>query len=864
MRILPKIGALVFILLSMAFAPARSQAQASPNPVPLINLPLSPTSIAPGNAGFTLTINGTRFVSGSVAKWNGSARPTTFMTASQITATISASDVANAGTASVTVTNPTPGGGTSNVSYFTVTTSRSTLEFATLNTRIDSGGVVAGDFTSDGKVDMAVGVSSNEQIEGLCVEPGAGDGSFLTPICNQSPGVPLNNMITGDFDGDGKLDLAGSFNSFIYILLGNGDGTFRILPSPISFEQSGGTPTSLASGDFNGDGKLDLVIGSVQNGSNGTISILLGNGDGTFQSPTTYGTADYFAVVVGDFNNDGKLDVVTNQTILLGNGDGTFTSSPAALVPAGGIRMVAADLDGDGNLDIAYSGAQTGVHVLFGNGAGLFSNSTVQSDPLALGIVVADLNGDGFLDLAVGQTPGQAGTTYVFLGNGGRTFPSPVQISNFAVSSLAAADFNGDGEMDLAGYSNANSDADLTVLLQGPWPALTPTPTNITFATQNVGTTSSPQSVTLTNTGTATVTISSIGIGGASATQYAQTNTCGTTLAAAATCQVNVTFSPTAVTGNAQASLTVADNAPGGSQVILLGGSTPPGAVATPSPTSITFPGQFVGTTGLPQSVTLTNTGTATLNIASVTTTPADFGSLNSCGSSLAAGASCAIGVFFDPTASGTRSGTLTITDDAGNSPQTIALTGTGQDFSLAPSSSSGSATVSAGQSATYTLSVSPSGGFAKSVSLSCTGAPAQSTCSISPSTISLNGSTATKATVTVSTTGSGLILPLAMSGPSNAWRGRYMLMILEWAGTLLLLGAGLLLKRRDRLPRWTILLGSACVLCLAMTLSSCGGGSSGGSGGTQAGSYNLTVTGSFSSGSTNLTHATQLTLVVK
>src|SRR6202011_85000 len=128
------------------------------------------------------------------------------------------------------------------------------------------------------------------------------------------------------------------------------------------------------------------------------------------------------------------------------------------------------------------------------------------------------------------------------------------------------------------------------------------------------------------------------------------------------------------------------------------------------SPPSITFASQYVGTSGLPQSVTLTNTGTAALTITNVATSSSDFAPLNACGSTLAAGASCAIGVFFDPTVSGTRTGTLTITDNAAGSPQTVTLTGSGEYFSVNPGSAA-SATVGAGQTASYSIAVAPAGG---------------------------------------------------------------------------------------------------------------------------------------------------------
>jgi hypothetical protein len=133
---------------------------------------------------------------------------------------------------------------------------------------------------------------------------------------------------------------------------------------------------------------------------------------------------------------------------------------------------------------------------------------------------------------------------------------------------------------------------------------------------------------------------------------------------------------------------------------------------------------------------------------------PADFGVLSNCSNPVAVNSSCTIGVFFDPTVGGTRTGTLTITDNAGNSPQAVTLTGSGSDFSIAPSSAA-NATVIAGQTANYSIAVVPAGGFAQSVALTCSGGPAGSSCSVLPNTIALGGAAAKTVMVAVTTAGS-------------------------------------------------------------------------------------------------------------
>lgn len=394
---------------------------------------------------------------------------------------------------------------------------------------------------------------------------------------------------------------------------------------------------------------------------------------------------------------------------------------------------------------------------------------------------------------------------------------------------------------------------------RGAFPKLSPA--SLAFGNETVGITSSPQVATLANIGNLPFDITSIQITGANGPDFAQTNNCPSSLAGNTSCTINVTFTPTAL-GNDSASLTITDTAPGGVQTVALTG-TGSAYMVTISPSNLTFPAQYVGATGLNQNVQLKNNGPAALTISSVVATPAsDFSQLSACGNSLAVGASCSIGVFFDPSVSGTRNGTLTITDNAPGSPQTVPLTGKGQDFSLAPSSSS-TATVAPGQAAKYTVAIAPGGGFNQTVTMACSGAPTQSTCSVSPSSVTLNGTTATPVTVTVATAGTSASLALP---PGTLSDGKNLALWLAFSGLpgLLLLGSGSR-KRHSRL----LYGGIFSVILFALTaLSACGGGSSmgGGSGGsgTPAGTYNMTVVGTFSSGSANLVHSTKLTLVVQ
>jgi hypothetical protein len=211
----------------------------------------------------------------------------------------------------------------------------------------------------------------------------------------------------------------------------------------------------------------------------------------------------------------------------------------------------------------------------------------------------------------------------------------------------------------------------LTGMGTGGSPIATLSTNSLTFAGQAVGTTSSAQSVTLSNTGTGSLNISSI----ASSGDYAQTNNCPASLAASANCTISATFTPT-TTGTRSGTVTIIDNASSSPQTVGLTGTGLAPAVSL-SATSLTFSGQQVGTSSSAQSVTLTNTGTATLTVISIVAA-GDFGQTNNCGTSVAAGANCAIAITFAPEALGLRLGSVAITDNASGSPQSIALQGTG------------------------------------------------------------------------------------------------------------------------------------------------------------------------------------------
>ncbi|MHB8600371.1 MAG: N,N-dimethylformamidase beta subunit family domain-containing protein, partial [Ktedonobacteraceae bacterium] len=214
-----------------------------------------------------------------------------------------------------------------------------------------------------------------------------------------------------------------------------------------------------------------------------------------------------------------------------------------------------------------------------------------------------------------------------------------------------------------------------------PTPEVSLNPTSLDFGTVQVGTPSSPQTVTVTNSGSASLTISNIAISGSNASDFAQTNTCTSAIAPGANCTISVTFTPGA-SGSRSGTLTLTDNAPDSPQTVALTGA---GGTATPdisfNPTDLGFGNQNVGTTSTAQTDTVTNSGSASLTISNIAisgSNASDFAQTNTCTSPLAQGANCTISVTFTPGANGSRSASVTVTDNAPNSPQSIPLSGTG------------------------------------------------------------------------------------------------------------------------------------------------------------------------------------------
>jgi hypothetical protein len=370
-------------------------------------------------------------------------------------------------------------------------------EIADFPVAFDSFAVVVGDFNDDGKPDLVAncpGINIPNGVGSVVLLLGKGDGTFQRTVYYDA-GAPTTSLATGDFNGDGTLDLAagnaGSYdssngrftNSSISVLMGKGDGTF------LEAVKLAAVSASFAVGDFNNDGKSDLAVCDYTNSS---VSVLLGNGDGTFQTAVEYGAGpDVGSVGVGDFNGDGRLDLaISNYTngsvsVLLGKGDGTFQAAVEYRAGPNAGSVAVADFNLDSKLDLAISnlgvydlirprpityelGSDTytnsSVSVLLGNGDGTFQVPSINyvamwipiSPPLILGlkqVAVGDYNGDGkpdFLVLGRGIS--------VLLGKGDGTFQRALSYDARPNGySVAVADFNGDGRLDFVTIRGAGS-----------------------------------------------------------------------------------------------------------------------------------------------------------------------------------------------------------------------------------------------------------------------------------------------------------------------------------------------------------------------------------------------------------------------
>ena len=666
--------------------------------------------------------------------------------------------------------------------------------------------VLAADMNGDGKSD-AIFAEGTSGVYDIAVALGNGDGTFETKITTTVPALP-GRLLVGDFNGDGKPDIVMTSGVSVYLLLNDGTGTLKA-PSMVNTEAN--TVTGIAAADLRNNGKLDLVLTQAalfQATTAGSVGVLLGNGDGTFQAETdtTVGFLPV-AIATGDMNKDGKVD----------------------LVVASGSDQVQ---------------STTSLYVLPGNGDGTFGTATSSAlnSTDVTGLAVADLNGDGNLDVLIPSCCG-ATMTSIALGSGNGNFSS-IGALPLAGSSMAAGavDLNGDGTPDLLINSNA-AGSDLVVMLsQSGTTTTTPTPTttelsasatsiaagaSVTFTATVAG------SVSGSSTPTGTVTFydgaTSIGTG----TLASGTASYATTSLAAGTHSITATYGGSttdAASSSAAVPVTVTAATLASTTTSLTSSAS-----TISQGTSVTFTATTTSGTGTPSgTVTFldgtTSLGTGTLNgsgVATYTTSALTTGSH-----------SITVSYAGDTTYAASTSGALTETVDAA-APASFTI-------GVNPSS----LTVGKSGSGTVTVTATPAGGFNQQISFSCSGLPVNATCSFSPSTITPSGAAATT-TLAIAT---GVSTSALVGKPDSRFGGR---LASELSLAILLLPWGLAARRRNTAHRYiqsllalTLLVGSIAVL------SGCGSSSSHS---TPVGTSTITVTAT--SGAMTQTATLQVTV---
>jgi hypothetical protein len=523
-------------------------------------------------------------------------------------------------------------------------------------------------------------------------------------------------VTVADVNQDGKPDLvvANQCNSYsncvggtVGVLLGNGDGTFM---TAVPYSSGGADATSVTVADVNEDGKPDLLVsnqcagteGGCVGGSLGTVGVLLGNGDGTFEAAVTYGSGNVSALslTVADVNGDGRPDLaVANGNdgsvgVLLGNGDGTFQTAMVFATATGTGSIVAADVNEDGKPDLLVADCANVALPASGCGSGsggvtLLINTSI--DPTTTALVSSPDPSDFAQSVTFAATvtarpgfyKGPPLGTVKFLD--GTTLLGSSTLNSSGVAALTTSKLLAGSHSVTASYEGSTDFAPSTspVLSQTVRGAVAKlSACSVAFGNETVGMASAAKNLTLTNEGNIDLTIASVDIAGADSADFT-TSKCPASIAPNGSCVISVTFKPTA-TGTRTAELSISDSAPSKVQKASLTGVGVSPAI-TLSPAGLTFPTQVVYTTSAAQVVTLKNTGLGVASIKIAVTGP--FSQKHSCGAEVNPGGGCTIYVTFEPKAMGGLTGSLTVTDNASNSPQTVALTGTGTYLRLTPTS---------------------------------------------------------------------------------------------------------------------------------------------------------------------------------
>lgn len=421
-------------------------------PAPSIST-ITPGS-GPTSGGTSLTIVGNGFVAGARVSISGQEAFNVVVSNSQTISALSPmAPMGTMGTVPLVVTNPD--GQTASAQFTYIVTSVSfSAQPANVTPQVKAPTHVAiADFNADGKSDL--GISGQA---GFSVFLGNGDGTFAAPKLVSLPSSAAM-AATADINGDGKMDAAVLTGKNAYVLLGMGDGTFQS-PKPYAVDPTYSTASALVLADLNGDKKLDIA--ATVNMTTGQLVVLLGDGTGNFtahaMSPFSIDPSPR-RIASAEFNGDGKTDLVVSDVdatsigILLGNGDGSFQAQANYSLTGKAYDVALADLNSDTHPDLIVSVPMT-INILLGNANGTFQTAQTVPLPTSLAtpssLALGDFNADGKPDLIVtGYSSGRFTSGAVMLGMGGALFdPGPTPIAGMDPVSSATADFSGDGKVD--------------------------------------------------------------------------------------------------------------------------------------------------------------------------------------------------------------------------------------------------------------------------------------------------------------------------------------------------------------------------------------------------------------------------------
>jgi hypothetical protein len=444
--------------------------------------------------------------------------------------------------------------------------------------------VGTGNFTSGNNLDIIALPGNGAECSCIEVLPGNGNGTFGAAIVTTLPyGMSGYAMGLGDFNGDGTLDAAVAGESLpvdqVAILLGNGDGTF----TADGYYLVSASPSSIGVGRFTSSNSLDLAVG---NSAGNSISVLLGNGDATFQQAVNYYVWEPW-MGVGDLNGDGKEDLAaadygspngTNESavsVLLGNGDGTFQT--AVSYPAGELLdyLAIGDFNGDHKLDlVAVDHLGDAVITLLNTGVVSFSPTTpLTFGPQLLGTSspqqTVTLTNTGTATLTISSISLQGGGQFSYSHTCGT---SVAPGGNCTISARSKPTIEGNTSGTITLHDSASSKP-MFIELAGAGTVVNLQPSSLSFPTTKNGTKSKPQKIQLTNTGSTALDITSIAIGeGIDFRDFYQSNNCGSSLNAGASCTISVIFAPRQ-TGSFTETVVITDNGGGSPQTVSLSGT---------------------------------------------------------------------------------------------------------------------------------------------------------------------------------------------------------------------------------------------------------------------------------------------------